>query len=222
MAEANLLGLSKMNCAVLSVYVDSATDLPLQDVIENPDPFAVVSVGKTKRLTSVKKDTDNPVWEQGFSFFVASPEQETVNIRIIAQSSKKKGECIGQFSYNISELLSQNELKNLLQSFQLKKSGPTSKIQLAMGLKILKRTAHKSLEPIELKPTKVLQRQETSFSSDSSTSSSDSEDERKHKIKLQNVHQMSLDNSTGLGSINLTLHYNSKNRILSVTVHKVM
>lgn len=210
-----------MSSAVLTVYIDSATDLPQIHSDEQPDPFAILTVGNAVRFTSVKKETDAPVWEQSFTFLVANPEHDALNIKICAQtSSKKHGDCIGQFTYNIRDLLTQTNMACVLQSFQLKKSATTSTINLSMSLKILKRTGQ-SLPPIELIRTSSLQRQKTidSTSSSSSSSSSTSSDDNQSRIMHQ---QLSLDVSMGLGSINLSLQYNSKQRVLSVTIHKIM
>lgn len=205
-----------MSSAILSVYLDSATDLPQLHADEQPDPFAILTVGNTVRFTSVKKETDAPVWEQSFTFLLPNPEHDTLNVKICAQtSSKKNGECIGQFIYNLRDLLNQTNMSCALQSFQLKKSATTSTINLSMALKILKRSG-KSLPAIDLARTSSPQRQK-SQSRDRSPSTSEASDSQSPLM-----HQLSTDASMCLGSINLTLHYNSKQRILSVTIHKVM
>lgn len=207
-----------MSSAVLCVYLDSASDLPQIHPEDKPDPFAKVTVSNTERLTSVKKETDTPIWEQGFTFLVANPEHDTLKIQIIGQtSSKKSGESLGQFLFNISNLLTQNDLRNVLQAFQLQKSGTTSKLKLSMALKILRRSGTQSLQPIRFDQTSSLQKQP------SQTESSTSEEESiKEKITLKNIRQLSADTSMGLGSIKLTLHYSAKTHVLRVTVHKIM
>lgn len=207
-----------MSSAVLCVYLDSASDLPQIHPDHKPDPFAKLTVSNTERLTSVKKGTDTPVWEQGFTFLVANPEHDTVQIQIIGQtSSKKSGENIGQFVYNISNLLTQNDLKHVLQSFQLRKSGTSSQVKLSMALKILRRSGTQSLQPIIFHQTSKIQKQ---LSLAESTTSE--EDIPKERSPLKCVRQLSAETSRGLGSINITLFYSSKYHVLSVTVHKIM
>lgn len=207
-----------MSAAVLCVYIDSATDLPRLNPEERPDPFARLTVSNTELHTSVKKETDAPVWEQGFTFLVTNPEHDTLHLQIIGQtSSKKSGEILGQFSYNICNLLMQNDLKNVLQAFQLKKSGTTSKVKLSMVLKILRRCGTKTLEPIRFTQSPTLQRQPSH--TESSTSE---EDAAKEKLLAPSKRQLSADTAMGLGSIKLTLHYSTKNHVLSVTIHKIM
>lgn len=218
LAEKTLLGNSKLSSAILSVYIDSATDLPRIHPDENPDPFAILTVSKTERLTSVKKETDAPVWEQGFTFLVENPENDALQLQIIGQTHKKSGECLGQFTYNICNLLIQNDLKNVLQAFQLKKSGATSKVKLSMALKILQRSGTKSLEIIQYENVSKLRRQ----SSQEDSSSTSEEDSTKEKSIEQSQHQLSIDRSMGLGSIKITLHYNTNDHVLSITIHKIM
>lgn len=208
-----------MSSAVLTVYLDSASDLPQIHSDEQPDPFAVLSVGNTDRFTSVKKETDSPVWEQSFTFLVPNPEHDALNIKVCAQtSSKKHGETIGQFSYNIRDLLTQTNMASVLQSFQLKKSATTSTINLSMALKILKRTGD-LLPALKLTRTSNLQRHRTLTRESSSSTSTNSEaEENQRRI----THQMSADACMGLGSVNISLYYNSKQHVLTVTIHKII
>lgn len=216
--ETNLLDVPNLSSAVLTVYIDSASDLPQIHSDEQPDPFAVLTIGNTVRFTSVKKETDAPVWEQSFTFLISNPEHDTLNIKICAQtSSKRHGESIGEFTYNIRDLLTQTNMASVLQSFQLKKSATTSTVSLSMALKVLKPIG-KSLPAIQLTRTTSLQRQKTIDSS--SSSASDADDNQSRIFRQQQ--QLSLDASMGLGSINLSLQYNSKQRVLTVTIHKIM
>lgn len=218
LADIQSLDVPNMSSAVLTVYLDSAADLPQIHTDEQPDPFAVLEIGNVSRFTSVKKETDAPVWEQSFTFLVPNPEHDALNIKVCAQtSSKKHGESIGQFTYSLRDLLTQTNMASVLQSFQLKKSATTSTINLSMALKILKRTG-RELPPIQLTRTTSLQRQrKLTRESSSSTSASEGDD-----IQSRMTHQMSTDVCMGLGSINLSLQYNSKQRVLSVTIHKIM
>lgn len=205
-----------MSSAILSVFLDSASNLPQITVDEQPDPFAVLAVGKTERFTSLKKETDAPVWEQSFVFLIPNPEHDTLNIKICRQtSSKRHGECIGKFTYKIRDLLNQTSMAAVLQSYPLRKSATISRINLSMALKILKRTGE-PLPKIQLTRTQSVERQSSQDSS-SSTSEADETQPQSHLID-----QLSSDASMSLGSINLSLHYNSKNRVLSVTIHKIM
>lgn len=80
--------------------------------------------------------TDCPVWEQGFSFLVGNPDNDVLQIKILDQ---KTGIEIGRYTYILSALLTKNNLEIQSQPFQLQKSGPESKILIALSLKILKK-----------------------------------------------------------------------------------
>lgn len=134
---------TNLGSAILSVYLDSASDLPQARVQSKPDPFAILSVGSTKHQTSALRRTDAPVWEQGFTFLVGNPENDTLQVKIVDQKTEKD---LGQFTYILSTLLTKNDLQIVSQPFQLQKSGPTSKVILSMALKILKKPANLSNE----------------------------------------------------------------------------
>lgn len=137
LAETQRLRVTNLASAILSVYIDSASDLPKAKGSQSkPDPFAILSVGKSNQQTSAFKRTDVPVWEQGFMFLVANPENDTLQIRIVDQKTEKD---LGQFTYILNTLLTKNDLQVVSQPFQLQKSGPTSKITMSLALKILKR-----------------------------------------------------------------------------------
>lgn len=124
-----------MSTAVLTVYIDSASDLPQARSQSKPNPYVILSVGKTNEQTNALTRTDVPVWEQGFTFLVANPENDTLHLRIVDQKTEKD---LGQLTYILSLLLTQTNMELVSQPFQLQKSGPESKIIMSMALKILK------------------------------------------------------------------------------------
>lgn len=109
----------------------------------NPDPIMYVSVGKKQEQTSVQMRTNEPVWEQGFTFLVGNPENDTLQLRIVDQKTEKE---IGKFTYLLSQLLDKTSMEIVSEPFQLQKSGPESKFTMSLSLRILKR----SLETTDL------------------------------------------------------------------------
>lgn len=95
-------------------------------------------MGKKSEQTAVQMRTDSPVWEQGFTFLVANPGNDTLHVRIIDQKTEKE---LGNFTYVLSGLLEQNSLEIGTQPFQLAKSGAESKVTMSMCLRILKNTS---------------------------------------------------------------------------------
>lgn len=145
--ETQMLRVTNMSTAILIVYLDSAIDLPQARVQSKPDPFAIFSVGKQNKQTTALKRTDAPVWEQGFTFLVANPANDTLQLRIVDQKTDKE---LGQFHYVMSSLLNKPNMQLVSQPFQLQKSGPTSKVTISLAMKILKKSANQATEPVVL------------------------------------------------------------------------
>lgn len=80
--------------------------------------------------------TDSPVWEQGFTFLVGNPDNDTLQLKIMDQ---KTGNTVGTLTYILSALMEKKNLELMSQPFQLQKSGPESKIIMSLSLRILKR-----------------------------------------------------------------------------------
>lgn len=133
--ETQTLRLTNMSTAVLTVYIDSASGLPQARTQSKPDPYLTLNVGKVTEQTGALKRTDVPVWEQGFSFLVANPENDTLQLRVIDQKTDKE---LGQLSYIIGTLLKKEKMTVEVQPYQLHKSGAESKITMSLSLKILK------------------------------------------------------------------------------------
>lgn len=81
--------------------------------------------------------TDVPVWEQGFTFLVPNPDNDTLQIRIVDQKTEKE---LGHFNYILSALLEQKNMEVVAQPFQLQKSGPDSKITMSLCMRILRKS----------------------------------------------------------------------------------
>ncbi|XP_043651908.1 extended synaptotagmin-2 isoform X1 [Drosophila teissieri] len=133
--ETQLLRVTSMSSAVLSVFIDSARHLKQARSSSKPDPYLVCSVNKQKQQTAMIMRDDSPVWEQGFTFLVSNPDNECLNLKIYDQ---KTGNDIGQYTYTLSTLLKQFNMEVIQQPFQLQKSGPESKLYMSLSLRILK------------------------------------------------------------------------------------
>ncbi|XP_075146495.1 extended synaptotagmin-like protein 2 isoform X3 [Haematobia irritans] len=136
LAETQLLRVASMSSAVLIVFIDSAKNLKQARTNSNPDPYLVCSVGKQKQQTGMIMRDNSPVWEQGFTFLVGNPDNDTLQIKIFDQ---KTGNEIGQFGYVIATLLRKENMDIVSQPFQIQKSGPESKLIMSLSLRILKK-----------------------------------------------------------------------------------
>ncbi|KAH8278506.1 hypothetical protein KR018_004322, partial [Drosophila ironensis] len=132
--ETQLLRVTSMSSAVLSVFIDSARHLKQARHNSKPDPYLVCSVNKQKQQTAMIMRDDSPVWEQGFTFLVSNPDNESLNIKIFDQKTEKD---IGQYTYPLVTLLKQFNMEVIQQPFQLQKSGPESKLYMSLSLRIL-------------------------------------------------------------------------------------
>lgn len=103
-----------------------------------PDPILYVTVGKQQRRTAAQLRTDAPVWEQGFTFLVPNPENDTVQLRIVDQKTERE---IGHYTYLLSALLDKPGMEVVNQPYQLQHSGAESKIEMSLRLRILKNAA---------------------------------------------------------------------------------
>lgn len=81
--------------------------------------------------------TDAPVWEQGFTFLVGNPDNDTLQLKVIDQ---KTGNTLGTLIYILSGLMEKKNLELMSQPFQLQKSGPETKIVMSLSLRVLKRS----------------------------------------------------------------------------------
>ncbi|XP_021706370.1 extended synaptotagmin-2 isoform X2 [Aedes aegypti] len=135
--ETQLLRVTSMSTALLTVFIDSAKNLPQARQQSQPDPYLVLSVGKKTEQTSVQMRTDAPVWEQGFTFLVGNPDNDTLQLKVVDQ---KTGNTLGSLVYILSALMEKKNLELMSQPFQLQKSGPETKIIMSLSLRVLKRS----------------------------------------------------------------------------------
>uniref|UniRef100_A0A034VD48 Extended synaptotagmin-2 n=2 Tax=Bactrocera dorsalis TaxID=27457 RepID=A0A034VD48_BACDO len=133
--ETQQLRVTSMSTALLTVFIDSAKNLKQARTSSKPDPYLIAMVGKHKEQTAMIMRDDSPVWEQGFTFLVSNPENESLQIRIVDQ---KTGNDIGQYTYPLNLLLPKKNMELVSQPFQLQKSGPESKLIMSLSLRILK------------------------------------------------------------------------------------
>lgn len=142
--ETQMLRVTNMSTAILCVYLDSASDLPQARAQSKPDPFVTLTLAKQTEQTSAIRRTDAPVWEQGFTFLVANPENDILQLKLTDQKTEKD---LGVFTYVLHALLDKPGMEIVAQPFQLQKSGPTSKITMSLVLKVLKRAPTIDAEP---------------------------------------------------------------------------
>ncbi|KAK9512887.1 hypothetical protein O3M35_001202 [Rhynocoris fuscipes] len=138
LAETQMLRVTSMSTCILMVFVDSVKNLPKaggKSGGAQPDPVFQISVAKTTHQSNILYRTDSPVYEQGFTFLVNNPEVDTLHMKFTDQ---KTGTDLGKLSYNLSNLLSKENLELQDQPLQVKNSGPETKVIMSMRLRVLK------------------------------------------------------------------------------------
>lgn len=189
--------------------------------------------------------TDSPVWEQGYTFLVANPENDTLQLKIIDQKTQNE---IGKYTYIIAHLMEKKNMELVSQPFQLQKSGPESKIVMALSLRVLKRTEpvadEEADEPLEDEaPKSPLKKQDSRISRSSTNDAANVEEpilssnvssnlavppsptaSRSSDLSISSLERnpsIKSLNADSLGAINLTLQYAVQRQRLTVIVHKI-
>ncbi|XDV46022.1 hypothetical protein PO909_014004 [Leuciscus waleckii] len=121
------------SAAILTVYLDRAQDLPFKKGNKDPSPMVQVSVQDTTKESRTVYGTNNPVWEDAFTFFIQDPRKQDIHIQV---KDDDRALTLGSLSIPMSRLLSSAEL-SMDQWFQLEKSGPASRIYITVMLRVL-------------------------------------------------------------------------------------
>ncbi|XP_069186648.1 extended synaptotagmin-2-B isoform X2 [Procambarus clarkii] len=117
--------------AVLMVWVDSAKKL---NTI--PDPFVRLHVGNTQQETSVRQRTNDPVFEEGFTFLVRNPRTQELKIEVI---DHKTSQIQGKIELDLNVLLKERNLEVKNEEYTLSgASGGLASLKLTLTLRILK------------------------------------------------------------------------------------
>nr|XP_033793079.1 extended synaptotagmin-1 isoform X2 [Geotrypetes seraphini] len=122
----------ELSAAILSVYLDQASELPLRKGGKPPSPMAEVSVRKVSQKSKICLKTDSPDWDDTFSFLIKNPHTETMELQIKDEGSQS----LGSLKLPLSQLLTAEDL-SLNQWFQLTSSRPSSQVLMMVQLRIL-------------------------------------------------------------------------------------
>ncbi|KAJ6659336.1 hypothetical protein lerEdw1_019207 [Lerista edwardsae] len=153
-----------LSSALLILYLDSARNLPNNPLDYNPDalkksavqkalksgkkinsnpnPRVLLSVGHKAQESKIRYKTNEPVWEENFTFFVHNPRRQELEVEV----KDEQHQCsLGNFKLPLSQLLASEDL-TMHQRFHLSNSGPNSTLNMKVALRIL------SLEKQERSP----------------------------------------------------------------------
>ncbi|XP_072543259.1 extended synaptotagmin-2 isoform X2 [Salminus brasiliensis] len=143
-----------LSSALLVVYLDSARNLPSEQlefntdapklpyrgllksgrkVNRDPSPYVQLTVGQKTYESKVRYKTCEPLWEEAFSFLVHNPRTQELQVEV--RDDKHKS-VLGSARVPLAGLLADEDL-TLTQQFPLSNSGPSSTLKLKMALRVL-------------------------------------------------------------------------------------
>ncbi|XP_063271810.1 extended synaptotagmin-2 isoform X2 [Prinia subflava] len=123
-----------LSSALLILYLDSARNLPSgKKINSNPNPLVLLSVGHKAQESKIRYKTNEPVWEENFTFFVHNPKRQDLEVEV----RDEQHQCsLGNFKLPLSQLLESEDL-TMHQRFHLSNSGPNSTINMKIALRVL-------------------------------------------------------------------------------------
>ncbi|XP_049654217.1 extended synaptotagmin-2 isoform X1 [Accipiter gentilis] len=99
----------------------------------NPNPLVLLSVGHKAQESKIRYKTNEPVWEENFTFFVHNPKRQELEVEV----RDEQHQCsLGNFKLPLSQLLESEDL-TMHQRFHLSNSGPNSTINMKIALRVL-------------------------------------------------------------------------------------
>ncbi|XP_055277638.1 extended synaptotagmin-2 isoform X4 [Moschus berezovskii] len=144
-----------LSSSLLILYLDSARNLPSNplefnpDVLKkaaiqkalksgkkinsNPNPLVQMSVGHKAQESKIRYKTNEPVWEENFTFFIHNPKRQELEVEV----RDEQHQCsLGNLRIPLSQLLAREDM-TLNQRFQLSNSGPNSSLKMKLALRVL-------------------------------------------------------------------------------------
>ncbi|XP_076005312.1 extended synaptotagmin-2-like isoform X2 [Genypterus blacodes] len=154
-----------LSSALLVVFLDSARNLPSgKKVTSDPSPLVQFRVGHKSFNSKTKYKTNEPVWEEAFTFLIHNPKLQQLEVEV----KDEKHECsLGTLLLPLSRLL-EAENMTLNQGFPLKNSGPSCSLKMKIALWVLCVDKTPSLSP-DSGPSSVQVRRTSSANSNANT-----------------------------------------------------
>ncbi|XP_029062286.1 extended synaptotagmin-1 isoform X4 [Monodon monoceros] len=121
------------SAAILVVYLDRAQDLPLKKGNKEPNPMVQLSIQDVTQESKAVYNTNCPVWEEAFRFFLQDPRSQELDVQVKDDS---RALTLGALTLPLARLLTAPEL-TLDQWFQLSSSGPNSRLYMKLVMRLL-------------------------------------------------------------------------------------
>ncbi|ENN70780.1 hypothetical protein YQE_12445, partial [Dendroctonus ponderosae] len=140
--ETKLLKTENLHAGLLTLYVDSAINLPKIKFYKKPDPYIILTVGDNQTKSRRRRHTCDPTWEQGFYLLVKNPETDSL---IITVMDKHSDSTLDKMVYNIKDLCDKPSMQISKEKFQLQLNSE-SKLTLSMQLRIMQNALFEATE----------------------------------------------------------------------------
>ncbi|XP_072619392.1 extended synaptotagmin-2 isoform X5 [Vulpes vulpes] len=123
-----------LSSSLLILYLDSARNLPSgKKINSNPNPLVQMSVGHKAQESKIRYKTNEPVWEENFTFFIHNPKRQNLQVEV----KDEQHQCsLGHLKIPLSQLLTSDDM-TMNQRFQLSNSGPNSTLKMKIALRVL-------------------------------------------------------------------------------------
>ncbi|KAK2851402.1 hypothetical protein Q5P01_007678 [Channa striata] len=121
------------SAAILAIYIDQAYELPMRKGNKDPSPLVQISIQDRTKESKTCYGTNNPVWEDAFTFFIQDPRKQDIDIQV---KDDDRVLSLGSVTIPVNRILSIPEL-TMDQWFQLENSGLASRIYIKIVLRIL-------------------------------------------------------------------------------------
>ncbi|XP_074537953.1 extended synaptotagmin-1 [Halichoeres trimaculatus] len=121
------------SAAILAIYLDQAHSLPMRKGNKDPSPMVQISIQDATKESKTCYGTNNPVWEDAFTFFIQDPRKQDIDIQV---KDDDRALSLGSLTIPLTRILATPEL-TMDQWFQLENSGSASRIYVKIVLRVL-------------------------------------------------------------------------------------
>uniref|UniRef100_A0A452SLT4 Extended synaptotagmin-2 n=1 Tax=Ursus americanus TaxID=9643 RepID=A0A452SLT4_URSAM len=120
--------LRKITAIILIIMLKSG-----KKINSNPNPLVQMSVGHKAQESKIRYKTNEPVWEENFTFFIHNPKRQDLEVEV----KDEQHQCsLGHLKIPLSQLLTSDDM-TMNQRFQLSNSGPNSTLKMKIALRVL-------------------------------------------------------------------------------------
>ncbi|XP_068123727.1 extended synaptotagmin-1 [Hyperolius riggenbachi] len=207
----------EFSSALLTVYLERASDLPMKKGDKPPTASAEITVRKTTYKTKVTTKSNNPVWDESFIFFVKNPNNETLQLNVRDDNNKS----LGSLSMPLSDLLSA-ECLSLDRWFPLSSSGAGSEVLMRVQMRILASpSVSPELNALSYKPSDPVRPPTPDKSEFRLESAVDHEDLSAGELRQRQPHANSNSEpvASNIGQLHVTVYYPAKEGKLLAVMH---